>query len=72
MRRVISEPQDSARNSPAETVRATVQEKANAFERPPTPGELYFETGMVLVLALGAAVLGEFIVAIARGPFMFP
>jgi hypothetical protein len=57
MYRSTFDPQDAPGNSPAETLRAAERKSAQEVERWPTPGELFFEAGIVLAVALGAGVV---------------
>jgi hypothetical protein len=61
MQRIISDPQDAPGNSAAENMRAATRDSANAFQKPPTPRELYFETGIVLAIALSAGMLVQLV-----------
>jgi hypothetical protein len=65
MQRIISEPQNAPCNSPAEPLPATATDRAQEIVSSPSPGELFFETGIVLAIALGAAIIGDFIAGIA-------
>jgi hypothetical protein len=65
MQRTVSEPQDAPRKSPAKTLPATVHEDAQEIEGPPTPGELFFETGIVLAVALGAGAVVQLVLGSA-------
>ena len=65
MQRSTFDPQDASWNSPAETLRATERESEQEIERLPTPGELFFETGVVLAVALGAGVVVQLIMGAA-------
>ena len=61
MQRIIFEPQDARRISPATSGRENAQEFAAEIKQPPTPGELFFEAGIVLAVALGAGVAVQLI-----------
>jgi hypothetical protein len=65
MQRIISELLDARRKSPAKTMHAAVRESAQEIEGPPTPGELFFETGIVLTVALGAGIIVQLVMGSA-------
>ena len=65
MQRSISEPRDTPFNSFGETLPATGLDRAQEIVSSPTPGELFFETGIVLAVALVVAAIGQFIAAAA-------
>lgn len=47
-------PENSPWDTPAEKLSAAEQERAHDNDTPPTPGDLFFETGIILAVALGA------------------
>lgn len=65
MQRIISEPQNAPRNSLAETLPATGTKCAQEIVNSPTPGELFFEAGIVLAVALGAGLVVQLVLGSA-------
>ena len=63
MQRSTFDPQDPSWNSSSETY--LVAECVQETDGRPTARELYMEAGVVLAAALGVAVIGQFIAAIA-------
>ena len=56
MRRSAFDLQDATWNSPSETLSTAEREWVQEIESRPTPGELFFEAGIVLAVALGFGV----------------
>ena len=55
-------PNDSSWNASAEKLRTAEQERAYQTEDWPTPGELFFETGVVLAIALGVSFVAQLLI----------
>ena len=65
MQRSTFDPQDTSWVSLSQTLPAAERERAQEIENWPTAGEMLFEAGVVLAVALGAAVVVEFIMGAA-------
>ena len=65
MQRRAFDPQDASCDSPAQTPRAADGESTQGIDRWPTPGEVFFEAGVVLAVALGASVVIQLIMGAA-------
>lgn len=65
MQRSTFDLQDTSWISPSQTLRPAERECAQKIESWPTPGELFFEAGIVLTVALGAGVAIQLIMGAA-------
>jgi hypothetical protein len=64
MRRSTFDQQESSWNLPAEALDAGGQNDAYERDRWPTAGELLFETGIVLAVALGTGVVIQLVIGV--------